>query len=138
MEGITHLVAESLARNGFISQLDHRRLQWSTWRSCEQFTGLLAPGKPGVYEVGEAMAGRTLLVSQVADSEDLGMTLARASLPGKACYVRYAVIEDLEQRLALRRSLQECMPSESVQGFELAAADAEDVPSTSTKLDSEN
>ena len=54
MEGLTRLVAESLARHGFDRPLDYRRLRWSRWFRCESPHSLLfVPSKPGVFAVAE-------------------------------------------------------------------------------------
>jgi hypothetical protein len=123
MEGLTHLVAESLARHGYETSLDHRRLEWSNWLRCESsFSVLLAPSKPGVFALGEEImaAGgkRRLALFRIAEADDLGMSLGRLFLPGNAereklsagnCFVRYAVIEDAAQRQAAHAALQQWM-----------------------------
>jgi len=54
MEGLTRLVAESLARHGFDRPLDYRRLHWSRWFRCESHHSLLlVPSKPGVFAIAE-------------------------------------------------------------------------------------
>jgi hypothetical protein len=54
MEGLTRLVAESLARHGFDRPLDYRRLHWSRWFRCDSHHSLLSvPSKPGVFAVAE-------------------------------------------------------------------------------------
>ena len=54
MEGLTRLVAESLARHGFDRPLDYRRLRWSRWFRCDSHHSLLSvPSKPGVFAVAE-------------------------------------------------------------------------------------
>ena len=138
MEGLTHLVAESLARNGYETSLDHRRLQWSKWFRCESsFSVLLAPSKPGVFALGEeivapgettATSGKRMLgLFRIAEADDLGMALGRMFLPGNPereklsaghCFVRYAVIEDAVQRQAAYTALQQWMAtsSEAVSG----------------------
>lgn len=131
MEGISHLVSASLARHGFITQLDHRRLQWSKWCRCESsFSVLLVPSKPGLFALAEetTLRGnsvpekRTLTLFRIAEAKDLGMALGRLFLPNtperelllrKPCFFRYAVIEDADQRLASYHSLQEWMVSAS-------------------------
>jgi hypothetical protein len=155
MEGIADLVSESLARHGFTTQVDHRRLQWSMWSRCESsLSVLLVPGKPGLFELAEEQAADKpgfvsgfvpwprfsdavtaagsvaplgadpvpLVLFRISETEDLGMALARLFLPNtpeqdrlsrKPCYVRYAVIEDEDQRRATYRSLQEWIASPS-------------------------
>jgi hypothetical protein len=54
MEGLTRLVAESLARHGFDRPVDYRRLSWSRWFRCESHHSLLCvPSKPGVFALAE-------------------------------------------------------------------------------------
>jgi hypothetical protein len=54
MEGLTRLVAESLARHGFDRPVDYRRLNWSRWFRCESPHSLLfVPSKPGVFAIAE-------------------------------------------------------------------------------------
>ena len=54
MEGLTRLVAESLARHGFDRPVDYRRLHWSRWFRCESVHSLLfVPSKPGVFALAE-------------------------------------------------------------------------------------
>lgn len=54
MEGLTRLVAESLARHGFDRPVDYRRLNWSRWFRCESPRSLLfVPSKPGVFAIAE-------------------------------------------------------------------------------------
>jgi hypothetical protein len=54
MEGLTRLVADSLARHGFDRPVDFRRLQWSRWFRCGSHHSLLhVPSKPGVFALAE-------------------------------------------------------------------------------------
>ena len=149
MEGIAHLVSESLARHGLTTQVDHRRLQWSPWLRCESsFSVLLVPSKPGLFLLAEERAadqgcvsgrrfndadtiateaplgaeGTALTLFQISQVEDLSMSMARL-LPTapKACYVRYAVLEDEDQRRSSHRALQEWMASSAESRSELIA-----------------
>jgi hypothetical protein len=133
MESLTHLVTESLARNGYETSLDHRRLQWSKWFRCESsFSVLLAPSKPGVFALGEEIIApgdtaatggkRMLALFRIAEAEDLGMALGHLFLPGNPereklaagnCFVRYAVIEDAVQRQSAHAALQQWMAASS-------------------------
>jgi hypothetical protein len=121
MEGIAHLVSASLARHGFATQVDHRRLQWSPWLRCESsFSILLVPCKPGLFVLAEESEGfgaedKALTLSQISQVEDLSTALARLFLPTapKPRYVRYAVLEDEDQRRSSHRALQEWMASSS-------------------------
>ena len=131
MEGLASLVAESLARNGFETTLDHRRLQWSRWFRCESsFSFLLVPSKPGLFALAEELiapgelpvAGskRMLALYQVAEAGDLGMALGRLFLPGNPerervangrCFARFVVIEDAVQRRAAHAAFQQWLAS---------------------------
>jgi hypothetical protein len=130
MEDIALMVSASLARHGFNTRVDHRRLQWSRWCRCESsLSVVLAPSKPGVFALAEEANSpstsvldekRLLTVYQISESEDLGMALGRLFLPNfpeqtrfanRPCYVRYAIIEDADQRHASCRALREWMVS---------------------------
>jgi len=128
MEGLTHLVAQSLKRHNFEPALDHRRLQWSRWFRCESsFDLLLIPCKPGLFAMGEEVMApgeigekRMLALFQITESDDLGMTLGRLFLPGNParerfssgkCFVRYVIIEDAGQRKTAYDALQQWMAS---------------------------
>ena len=131
MEGLAHLVAESLVRHGFEPAFDHRRLQWSSWFRCQDgFSLVLAPCKPGLFALaeeviapGELAVGegkRMLALFQIAEAEDLGMALGRLFLSGSPererfasgrCFARYVVIEDPTQRQLALTALQRWMTS---------------------------
>jgi len=54
MEALTRMVADSLARHGFDSPVDPRRLQWSRWFRCDSPRSLLVvPSKPGIFAIAE-------------------------------------------------------------------------------------
>lgn len=106
MEGLAHLVNESLIRHGFEPTFDHRRLQWSQWLRCDDSLSLLlAPCKPGLFALGEEVAvfcgtseprirhpersegspnegKRMLALFQISEANDLGMALGRLFLSG--------------------------------------------------------
>jgi hypothetical protein len=141
MESLAHLVTESLVRHGFEPTFDHRRLQWSKWFSCQdRFSLVTAPGKPGLFALGEEVAGltespnlspdrsegfpgsgrRMLALFQISEADDLGMALGRLFLaPGTQrdrfasgrCFARYVVIEDATQRQSALSALQRWMNS---------------------------
>jgi len=131
MEGLAHLVAESLVRHGFEPAFDHRRLQWSSWFRCQDgFSLLLAPCKPGLFALaeeviapGELAVGdgkRMLALFQISEADDLGMALGRLFLSGSPererfasgrCFARYVVIEDPTQRQIALTALQRWMAS---------------------------
>ena len=114
MEGLAHLVAESLVRHGFEPSFDHRRLQWSNWFRCQdRFSLVLAPCKPGIFALGEEVATfcgaseprsrhpersegspsegkRMLALFQISEAEDVGMALGRLFLAGNPVRERFA------------------------------------------------
>ena len=114
MEGLAHLVAESLVRHGFEPSFDHRRLQWSNWFRCQDsFSLVLAPCKPGIFALGEEVATfcgaseprsrhpersegspsegkRMLALFQISEAEDVGMALGRLFLYGNPARERFA------------------------------------------------
>jgi hypothetical protein len=131
MEGLAHLVAESLVRHGFEPNFDHRRLQWSSWFRChDSFSLVLAPCKPGLFALGEEVIApgemgvgegkRMLALFQISEADDLGMALGRLFLSGSSererfatgrCFARYVVIEDAVQRRTAYAALQRWMAS---------------------------
>jgi hypothetical protein len=133
MEGLAHLVTESLARHNFEPTFDHRRIAWSKWFRCESnFSVLLAPSQPGVFALGEEIIApgelsatggkRMLALFQISEADDLGMALGHLFLPGSPvrdrfangrCFARYAVIEDAHQRHAAYAALEQWAGSSS-------------------------
>ena len=131
MEGLAHLVSESLARYGFEAPVDHRRLQWSKWFRCESsFSLLLLPSKAGLFALGEEVIApgelpatggkRMLAVFQISETDDLGMGIGRLFRPGSPererlasgrVFARYAVIEDPQQRKAAHLAFQQWLAS---------------------------
>jgi hypothetical protein len=145
MEGLAHLVAESLVRHGFETAFDHRRLQWSKWFRCQDsFSLVLAPCKPGLFALAEEMIApgelvvgegkRMLALFQISRADDLGMALGRLFLSGSPererfasgrCFARYVVIEDSVQRQIAHAALQRWMASsaETASGVPQAVSD---------------
>lgn len=137
MEGLARLVANSLARHGFETPLDYRRLQWSRWFRCESsFSFLLVPSEPGLFAVGEEVVApgdlpggkRTLGVFQISEAGDLSMGMARLFAPNSPlrqrfaegrCFARYVVIEDEGERRTVYTALQKWLASaaESASGI---------------------
>jgi hypothetical protein len=131
MEGLTRLVAESMARYGLDAPLDHRRLWWSPWFRCESsFDPLQAPSRPGLLALAEEVArpgelaaadGRRMLaVLQVLQAEDIGIAIARLFAPcsplkeridGGRVFVRYTVIEEDAQRSSAHAALEHWLTS---------------------------
>jgi hypothetical protein len=159
MEGLAHLVNESLIRHGFETTFDHRRLQWSQWFPChDSLSVLLAPCKPGLFALGEEIIppgdlvvgeGKRMLASfQISEANDLGMALGRLFLSGNParerlssgrCFARYVVVEDPTQRRTAYTALQRWMASsaQAASGVTSAAVslalDADAEPESSNK-----
>ena len=137
MEGLTRLVAESLARHGFDRPLDYRRLHWSRWFRCESPHSLLfVPSKPGVFALAEeimdldrpeaesrkpeAESRRMLAVTQFFEADDMAFVLDRMlsrpnpmqpRLASGRYFVRFVVIEDSSQRRSISSALNQWMVS---------------------------
>ena len=131
MEGLAHLVNESLIRHGFETTFDHRRLQWSQWFRCQDsFSLVLAPCKAGIFalaeeviapgEMGVGDGKRMLALFQISEANDVGMALGRLFLSGNParerfasgrCFARYVVVEDSAQRRTAYTALQRWMAS---------------------------
>ena len=122
MEGLTRLVAESLARHGFDRPVDYRRLHWSRWFHCESPHSLLCvPSKPGVFALAEEVMApvqgkRMLAVVQFGEDEDMAFVLdrmfalqnpMRARLASGRCFVRFVVIEDAAHRRSIAGALNQ-------------------------------
>src|SRR5579862_3951727 len=159
MEGLAHLVAESLVRHGFEPSFDHRRLQWSNWFRCQDsFSLVLAPCKPGIFALGEEVIApgelavgegkRMLALFQISEAEDVGMALGRLFLSGNParerfasgrCFARYVVIEDPTQRRTAYTALQRWMATAAQAASSVTSAaaslalDADAEPESSNK-----
>jgi|SRR5580658_1962723 hypothetical protein len=155
MEGLAHLVAESMVRHGFEPAFDHRRLQWSNWFRCQDgFSLVLAPCKPGIFalaeevvapgELGVSEGKRMLALFQISDANDVGMALGRLFLSGSParerfasgrCFARYVVIEDPTQRQIALTALQRWMASsaEAVTGMANSVAEPSFAAESSNK-----
>ena len=108
MEGLARLVSESLARHGFETPLDHRRLQWSKWFRCESsFSLLLVPGQPGIFALGEEVVApgelpsaggkRMLALFQIAEADDLAVALGNTEDGDVARFLKLFTILPLEE-----------------------------------------
>ena len=136
MEGLAVLVSELLARHGVETEINHRRLPWSSWFQCKSsFSALLVPSRPGIFALGEevispeeTVAGgkRMLALFQISATDDLGIAMGRLFLPGTPvrerllggrCFARYAVVEDAAQREAVRAALQQWMATSAEAAF---------------------
>jgi len=159
MEGLAHLVNESLIRHGFEPTFDHRRLQWSQWLRCDDsFSLQLTPCKPGLFAIGEEVippgelavgAGKRMLaLFLISEANDLGLALGRLFLSGNParerlssgrCFARYVVVEDPTQRRTAYTALQRWMATaaQAASGVTSAAAllafDADAEPESSNK-----
>jgi hypothetical protein len=131
MEDLIRLVVDSLARHGFTTPVDHRRLDWSLWFRCESsFSLLRVPSAAGLYALGEEIVSpgelpsaggkRMLAVFQIAESEDLCVTLSRlfgpknplsARLSEGRCFVRFTLVSDPVERHAACDSLNSWLSS---------------------------
>ena len=129
MEDLTRLVDDSMARHGCAVPADHRRLQWSRWFRCESsFSLLLVPSVAGIYTLGEEIIApgeipggkRMLAVFQVAETEDLCITLSRQFSPRSPlrdrlssgrCFVRFASVPDTATRQAACKALNQWLAS---------------------------
>jgi hypothetical protein len=148
MEGLAHLVAESMVRHGFEPSFDHRRLQWSNWFRCQDsFALVLAPCKPGLFALGEEVIApgamgigegkRMLALFQITEADDLGMALGRfflsrnperERLTSGRCFARYVVIEDAAQRRTAYAALQRWMASSAEAASGLPQPVSEEIP----------
>lgn len=76
MEGLTRLVADSLARHGFDRPVDFRRLQWSRWFHCDsQHSLLYVPSKPGVFALAEEVMDFASTGRDAAGNAHVGTTM---------------------------------------------------------------
>jgi len=98
-------------------------MNWSRWFRCESSFGLLlVPTQPGIYALAEEVVAagpqsrRMLAVFEVDESADLARSLSRLFAAGSPwrerlsegrCFLRYAVVEEAEQRRAAAASLKE-------------------------------
>ena len=111
---------------------DSSQVQWSKWSACESsFSLLLVPQQPGVFALAEEIvpAGdavsqtkRMLAVLEVGAADDLARSLSRLfaadsvyhrRLSAARCYVRYAVIPESGQRLAVAAAMQQWLAAQS-------------------------
>jgi hypothetical protein len=129
--GLAELVNDALRRHGVETSLDPSRLCWSPWFSCSDTLQVRIPSKPGLFALGEEVAAsearegdsdssgrRTLALFRISETNDLAVALDRLGLPGhpesksianRACFARYAVIEDPGQRQTAFRFLEQGM-----------------------------
>ncbi len=160
MEGLAHLVAESLVRHGFEPTFDHRRLQWSNWFHCQDgFSLVLAPCKAGIFALAEEVIApgemplsdgkRMLALFQISEANDVGMALGRMFLSGSPererfasgrCFARYVVIEDQAQRRTALTALHHWMESsaEAVTGLASSGLETSPPPEAAAQPESSN
>ena len=107
---------------------------WSGWTRCHStFSFVFAPPRPGVFvlaeEVGAIESGRRMLaVVEVAQCTDLGRALSalftgrlRDRVGEARCYVRYAVVDDREERRRIQAALARSLAPASDFATPLAA-----------------
>ncbi|HTD24535.1 MAG TPA: hypothetical protein VK738_17890 [Terriglobales bacterium] len=99
------------------------QIQWSNWSHCESsFNLVLVPHHPGVYALAEEVAAeaegsgkRKLAIFAIQETGNLAYATSSLFALGNPvgehmvhsrCYVRYAVIQDAEQRHAVHAALQ--------------------------------
>ena len=98
-------------------------LSWSRWFRCESSFGLLlVPDLPGIFALAEEVvqpagpdARRMLAVFEVNEADRLVRVLSRLFSPGSPwherlktsnCYLRYAVVADVEKRRTAAEALK--------------------------------
>ena len=160
MEGLARLVSESLARHGFETPLDHRRLRWSQWFRCESsFSFLLVPSQPGLFALGEEMippgelpatgGKRMLALFQISEAEDLGTEMCRMFAPHSLlrgrfaqgrCFARYVVVADQIERRSAAEALKRWLASstETASGISADFAAESAWPSAVQLMDTAN
>ena len=128
---------------------DAVRLDWSRWSRCESsFNLLLAPQQPGIFALAEevvdaTVAGgkRMLAVLEIAPADDLSRALSWLFSPASAlrdrllsghCFVRYAVVPDLEQRDTIAAQLRNWITASAETATGLPGV--EPAPSEQTKV----
>jgi hypothetical protein len=127
MENLARIVADTLAEHGFETPVYLRPIPWSRWFRCESsFSLLLVPSAPGLYALAEEVAApgeaitskRMLAVFEIAEADDLCVTLSRHFAPRSAlsarlasgrCFVRFAQLRDAERRRMVCNSLKRWM-----------------------------
>lgn len=152
MEEITRLVDDSMARYGFGISVDHRRLAWSPWFRCESsFSLLLVPSAAGIYTLAEEVVDpggiastggkRMLAVFQIAETEDLCVTLSRHFAPRNPlserlssgrCFVRFSAVSDAVYRQAVCKTLNQWLASsaEAATGMSQDFSSQDSLPAT--------
>lgn len=158
MEDLARMVAESMARHGVDSTVDHRRLQWSRWFACESALDLhLVPNDPGLFAVAEEIVApgdvaggtRMLAVLQLSHTEDLAISMARLFAPVSPLaertatgrlFARFTVVQDDTQRRSAHAAFQRWLTSstEAVSGISSDSAEIAAFPSPSPQIESED
>ena len=125
---------------------------WSGWTRCHStFSFVFAPPRPGVFvlaeEVGAESGRRMLAVVEVAECTDLGRALSalftgrlRERAVEARCYVRYAVVDDREERRRIQAALARSLApsSDLVRPAAEAAAENKTRKTGETKVDQRN
>jgi hypothetical protein len=100
-------------------------LDWSRWSRCESsFNLVLVPNQPGIFALAQEVVPpgdstqRLLALFEIAAVDDLARSMSRLfshnsplrdRLAESRCYIRYAVVHDLEMRLAACAALRNWM-----------------------------
>src|SRR5436305_4816121 len=103
-------------------------LNWSKWFRCESSFGLLlVPRQAGVFSLAEevqpsgAHARRMLAVFEINEAEDVCRALNRLFAPASPwhsrlsdsrCYLRYAIVPDVQERKAAASALKTWLSSQ--------------------------
>jgi len=138
MENLDRIVADTLAEHGFETPVYLRPIPWSRWFRCESsFSLLLVPSAPGLYALAEEVAApgealtnkRMLAVFEIAETDDLCVTLSRHFAPGSPlsarlatgrCFLRFAQLRDAERRRMVCNSLRRWMAASTQSATGLA------------------
>jgi len=156
MEDLTRIVAESMARHGVDTTVDHRRLQWSRWFVCDSALDLCrVPSDPGLFAVAEEIVApgdvaggtRMLAVLQLSHTEDLAISMARLFAPlspfaerSGRLFARFTVVQDDTQRRSAHAAFQRWLTSstEAASGISSDSAEIAAFPSASPQLEPED
>ncbi|HLJ89055.1 MAG TPA: hypothetical protein VKZ53_19700 [Candidatus Angelobacter sp.] len=104
-------------------------LNWSRWFRCESSFGLLlVPRQPGIFALAEEViqpaapgARRMLAVFEVNEAEDLARALSHLFAPSSPwrnrladarCYLRYAIVQNPQDRIASAAKLRKWLTSQ--------------------------
>jgi hypothetical protein len=138
---LSRMVADSMARNGYRTAIDHRRLLWSPWFRCDSGRDCVAvTGAPGVFALAEEVttlpvgqsAARMLAVFHISEADDLGANLSRLFKPGHPlhdrvasgrCFARVAQVSDPEERRSVSAALRDWLARQAGTASGFAVSD---------------